>query len=620
MRHGWSAAAAIVAVSITFAAVRRMTARPAAARETRPVAIPVYAGALARLDRSLVRLDAALTGRDPAAVRRAFRDARASYKRVELFAEYYGASEVRTLNGVPMPKAESEDPETPLPPVGLQVVESIVFPALDTARTTEARQLVSYMRAAVGTLSRMGADTMPGDAYLFDAMRQEVTRVSTLGIAGFDASASGDAIVEAAEALAGVREALVPYRQALIHRAPAALARLDVTLDSAIAYLRAHPDFDGFDRLTFISRHAIPTARALVRAQEALAIGAPPKPRAWSARAASIFEPSAIDEHFFAATDAPRRDSGLVSLGRDLFFDPVLSPSGDRSCATCHVPERAFTDGRARAELLAGHVTRRPARNTPTLINAALQPTQFADGRVRTLEDQASDVVGNVSEMGGSLALAAGTVRRRPEYRRRFAGTFRAAEDTAVSGRTLRLVLAAYVRSLTAMNSPFDRAVRGDDRAMRAEAREGFNLFMGRARCGTCHFAPTFSGAMPPAMMENEPEVIGVPSRNVSRRATIDPDSGRFNVRRIDQHRHAFKTPTLRNVALTAPYMHNGVFPTLEAVVDFYDAGGGAGIGARLAHQTLPADSLHLTQRQKRAIVAFLEALTDTTGLTARPR
>ncbi len=240
MRHGWSAAAAIVAVSITFAAVRRMTARPAAARETRPVAIPVYAGALARLDRSLVRLDASLTARDPAAVRSAFREARASYKRVELFAEYYGASEVRTLNGVPMPKAESEDPETPLPPVGLQVVESIVFPALDTARTTEARQLVSYMRAAVGTLSRMGADTMPGDAYLFDAMRQEVTRVSTLGIAGFDASASGDAIVEAAEALTGVREALVPYRQALIWSAPAALARLDLTLDSATTYLRQH--------------------------------------------------------------------------------------------------------------------------------------------------------------------------------------------------------------------------------------------------------------------------------------------------------------------------------------------------------------------------------------------
>ena len=620
MRHGWSAAAAIVAMSVTFAAVRRMTARPALARETGAAGMPIYAAALARLDRSLVQLDATLGTRNSSDVRRAFRETRTAYKRVELFVEYYGAADLRALNGVPMPKAEDEDPETPLPPVGLQVVEAIVFPTLDTARTTEARQLVSYMRAAVQSLSRAGADTMPGDAYLFDAMRQEITRVSTLGVAGFDASTSGDAIVEAAEALEGVRDAFAPYRQALIRRKPAALARLDVTFAGAIAYLRAHPDFDSFDRLAFIAYHAVPTARALATAQRELDIGAPPKPRAWSARAASIFERRAVDERFFAATDAPRPDSGLVTLGRDLFFDPVLSPAGTRSCATCHVPERAFTDGRARAELLPGHGSTRRARNTPTLINAALQPTQFADGRARTLEDQASDVVGNASEMGGSLALAADAVRRRPEYRRRFAGVFRNAADTAVSSRTLRLVVAAYVRSLTAMNSSFDRAVHGDEAAMSADAREGFKLFMGRAKCGTCHFAPLFSGAMPPALTENEPEVIGVPSRNVSRRAVVDPDSGRFNVRRIDQHLHAFKTPTLRNVALTAPYMHNGVFPTLESVVDFYDAGGGAGIGARPAHQTLPADSLHLTPRQKRAIVAFLEALTDTTGLSGRPR
>jgi len=110
-----------------------------------------------------------------------------------------------------------------------------------------------------------------------------------------------------------------------------------------------------------------------------------------------------------------------------------------------------------------------------------------------------------------------------------------------------------------------------------------------------------------------------VPARAVSRRPAIDPDSGRFNVRRIDQHLHAFKTPTLRNVELTAPYMHNGAFETLEQVVDFYDAGGGRGLGLELAHQTLPADSLHLSREEKGALVAFMKALTDTAGMTARP-
>jgi cytochrome c peroxidase len=272
-----------------------------------------------------------------------------------------------------------------------------------------------------------------------------------------------------------------------------------------------------------------------------------------------------------------------------------------------------------RADLLHGQAGRR-ARNTPTLVNAAFQPTLFADGRVRTLEDQATDVLGSASEMGSSLTLATAAVRRVPRYRAGFAAVFGDEPDGALTQRTLRLALAAYVRSLTTLRSPFDRAVRGDTTAMSTEARAGFNVFMGKARCGTCHFAPLFGGAMPPTLTENEPEVIGVPVGRRTRGAVVDPDSGRFNVRRIAQHLHAFKTPSLRNVALTAPYMHNGVFPTLESVVDFYDVGGGAGIGAKQAHQTLPPDSLHLTAAEKRAIVAFMQTLTDTAGTTARPR
>ena len=615
MRHAQSAAAAILMMSVAVSATRRMTASPTVST----AAIPVYTAALGRLDVSLMRLDAALSRADSTALRRTFREARAMYKRVELFAEYYSAAQVPELNGVPMARAQDEDPETPLRPVGLQVLESILFPHVDRLRRTEGRELVGYMRTAVHSLRAREVDSMPGDSYVFDAMRQELARVSSLGIAGFDATLSGDAMAEAAEAIIGIQDALAPYRSGLMERDTATLARLDAALARAIAYLRAHADFDRFDRLTFLTRYAVPAARALVAAQRTLGIGAPQRPRAWSATAASLFDDGAIDPHFFAATDAPRSSPAIVTLGRDLFFDVLLSPSGTRSCATCHVPERAFTDGRARAALLGSHASVSRARNTPTLINAALQPTQFADNRVRTLEDQATDVLGNASEMGGSLAMAAARVWREPHYRRQFAAAFGGSADTALSPRTLRLAVAAYVRSLTALRSPFDRAVRGNAAALSDEEAAGFNLFMGKAKCGTCHFAPLFGGAMPPSLTENEPEVIGVPARLGARRASVDPDSGRFNVRRIDQHLHAFKTPSLRNAALTAPYMHNGAFPTLESVVDFYDVGGGAGIGARLQHQTLPTDSLHLSARQKRAIVAFLGALTDTAGTSARP-
>lgn len=145
-------------------------------------------------------------------------------------------------------------------------------------------------------------------------------------------------------------------------------------------------------------------------------------------------------------------------------------------------------------------------------------------------------------------------------------------------------------------------------RSKNASASSGSSV----AGCGTCHFAPLFNGTVPPAYTQTESEVIGVPSRAVTRNAGIDPDLGRFVITRRPTQRHAFKTPTLRNVELTAPYMHNGVYRTLEEVLDFYNRGGGAGIGSEVPNQTLPFDKLDLTTTEQRAIIAFLRTLTDT--------
>jgi cytochrome c peroxidase len=577
-----------------------------------------YSEGLARFDASLVRLDASLQSADVAAMQRAFRDSRASFKRIEAFVEYFGSFAARDLNGPPLWHPEDEDPEAPLPPSGLQVIEAAVFPTLDTSALREARRQIAPMRARVSQLVLAGVDTMPGDAFFFDAMKHEIARVASLGIAGFDATVSGDAILEAAMALDGVSEALAPYRAQLERRGRASLDTLDARLDRAARYARENADFDTFDRLRFIRDYIQPVAHALGDAQSVLAIGPPPRPRAWSAKATSMFDRDAYDPMYFASTDAQPASSGVVALGRELFFDTTLTPTSGRSCASCHAPERAFTDGRQRAQLIAGHVARGGGRNTPTLINAGLQPTLFADNRVRTLEDQATDVLGSASEMGGSLDGATAVLRRRG-YADRFSNLFRGWPDSTLSPRTVRLALAAYVRSLVALDSPFDRAVRGDSTALTPQERLGFNLFMGKATCGTCHFAPMFNGAGPPTLFESEPEVIGVPSNDLPKNAVIDPDSGRFNVRRIDLHLGAFKTPTLRNVALTAPYMHNGVFQTLDDVVRFYDGGGGRGMGVRGVTQTLPSDSLHLTATERDAIVAFMKTLTDTAGTTTRP-
>ena len=608
MNARWTVLAGVVAIGATISAVRGSTR--AAAPSPVEAAFARYDDGLLHLDRALLTLDASLRTGDTVDARAAFRRARAAYKRIELFVEYYRSAEMRELNGVPMDRAEDEDPETPRRPVGMQMVEMALYPGEVPDTVRAARAYIGYMRIAIAQLRRAGADSMPGEAYLFDAMRQEIARVSTLGVAGFDATASGDAVIESAEALQGVSDALEPYRARSAQTVP--FSAMDTAFARAIAFLRSARSPDRLDRVAFLSRHAVPLAHRLADVQRALGIEAPAKPRAWSAHAASIYDRDAFDRAFFAATDAPRPSHAVIDLGRTLFSETALSGSGARSCASCHLPARAFTDGRARAPLLALHGSERPSRNTPTLINAGLQPTLFADGRVRTLEDQATDVIGNPREMGGSLDGAAAVLRARPEYIARFALAFPSESGGALTGRTLRLALAAYVRSLVALGSRFDRAVRGDSVAMSREERRGFDLFMGRAGCGTCHFAPLFNGATPPTLTESEPEVIGAPVAPRRHGARIDPDSGRFDVRRIDQHLHAFRTPTLRNVELTAPYMHNGVYRTLEEVIDFYDVGGGHGIGADLPNQTLPADSLHLSRGEKRAILAFLRTLTDT--------
>ena len=162
------------------------------------------------------------------------------------------------------------------------------------------------------------------------------------------------------------------------------------------------------------------------------------------------------------------------------------------------------------------------------------------------------------------------------------------------------------------MNSKFDNYMRGDLTAMNEQEVLGFNLFMGKAKCGTCHFVPLFSGAVPPLFDKMESEVLGVPATTDTINAQIDADSGKYHLYKMPHQLHSFKTPGLRNVELTAPYMHNGVYKTLEEVIRFYDRGGGAGLRLEVQNQTLPPDKLLLTNEEQNALVSFLKALTDT--------
>ena len=585
-----------------------------------PHSLPRYAPSLARLrfEAGLDTLGQALerlaTSRDSSGHdrERALGSARSAYKRVECLVTVLSPTLSALLNG---PLLEDEDrPPPPLgAPAGFQVVEAALSGDPDRPSRDSVRRTVEAMHAGLRDFRDATRFVHVEDAVLLDAFRLELARVVTLGLAGFDTDRHPTLeAVAAFEGMQSLAEAATADRAG--DELQLAWGALDSALARAAGYLRAHPDFDSLDRLAFIVGYANPASRAVATVRNHLPDARPPLRRLWRATAATVFEPDAFDPAAYAPSFAPPPSAPLVALGRRLFNEPALSGPATRSCATCHNPTRAFTDGRARPVVLA-HAMVAP-RHTPTLLNAAYQPVLFDDGRAGSLEAQAEAVLASPAEMGGSEAVAARRLAQDTSYRAAFARVFDA-PDQRPTGRRVRVALAAYVRSLSALDSRFDRAVAGDPDALSASEQRGFTVFMGKGRCGVCHFAPLFNGTMPPDFATSEPEIIGVPSRADLRYPRLDADPGRAGYDHVPEHRGAFRVPTLRNIALTAPYMHNGVFTTLDQVVDFYDHGGGAGLGLAVG-QTLARRRLRMTPGEKRDLVAFLGALTDTT-LQPRP-
>jgi cytochrome c peroxidase len=221
--------------------------------------------------------------------------------------------------------------------------------------------------------------------------------------------------------------------------------------------------------------------------------------------------------------------------------------------------------------------------------------------------------------MHGQIAMAAKQLQKSQDYQALFSKAFGDTTKNSVSKERVQISIATYIRSLNGLHSKVDRYLEGDKTALNQDELTGFNLFMGKAKCATCHFMPLFNGSIPPSYLETESEIIGVPAKPDTARATLDSDIGKFRTFNRELHKNAFKIPTVRNAALTAPYMHNGVYKSLEEVIDFYNRGGGIGIGIKLENQTLPSDPLQLSKKEKEQIVLFIHALTDTVGLTSIP-
>jgi cytochrome c peroxidase len=285
----------------------------------------------------------------------------------------------------------------------------------------------------------------------------------------------------------------------------------------------------------------------------------------------------------FAPADDPLSEA-VARLGRQLFFDPRLSRTGTVSCASCHDPAHAFADPRPVSQGVDGQ---RGTRNAPALVNLAWSESFFWDGRAATLEEQVGMPIANPIEMDSFVADAVARLGAVPAYARAFVDAF----GTAPSETTLRRALASFVRTLVSGGSAYDRFLAGDATALSAGAARGRDIFLGeRAGCFHCHPTGSLTNQ---GFFNNGSYVAG-------------GDRGRQAITGRTGDLGKFKVPGLRNVAASAPYMHDGTLPTLEAVIDQYDRGGRG--DPSTDPQIIP---LHLAAAEKADLLAFLRALTD---------
>lgn len=543
-------------------------------------------------------------------LRHLFLSIRASYKAVAPLTEFYNTYETRMLNGPALKWADDDNPTIIFEPHGFQVIEEMLFSRKNTVDYASLKKEIGLILPLIQTfLKEKNLDYKFRTELVFDALQSSIIRLMTLGITGFDSPIAQNSIPEAKSTIESIKTILGFYKTSIFSKEIAGYSSIESILNGSIQYLSANNSFNSFDRLTFIKKWLIPVYSFIVHTRAANNLFPDDVRTSLNIKATSLFDSSIFNINAFSPTKRYQLTNARVELGRKLFYDPILSATGKRSCASCHKPELAFTDGLKTA--LAVDEKTYLLRNTPTILNSALQKRQFYDSRATVLENQLSDVIHNQEEMKGSLKESVQVLKKDSVYKQLFQNAY-SDEYDKIDQYIIANAISSYIRSLVSFNSNFDKYMQGDESKLSAIEKKGANLFMGKAKCATCHFVPLFNGLAPPFFTESESEVLGVPATTSKKNPVLDGDKGKFLFTKSIIHLNSFKTPTLRNVALSAPYMHNGVYNTLEEVMEFYNNGGGKGLNIAPENQTLPFDKLNLTKNEISSIIAFMKALTDT--------
>lgn len=538
-------------------------------------------------------LDSLKNSKSKEAFQHHYRYARRYFKYAEPVLAFTDITNYRYLNQPNILKADEDDfTDIKLKePSGFQVLEELIF-----ADSLDIAAIQKNTKQTCNRLKLVSKNTYfkPYKNYHFLwLLRNEINRVALTGITGFDSPVLENSMEESGFAYQRLKDYLAIFKSTF--KDPELINSWNTEIEQTLHMLKGN--FNTFDRFAFIKNHTHKQLSLWTETVEDWHVEFP-FTLALNHEANSLFSNETFNLAYFADPQSGEESEEHIFLGKMLFNDSRLSSTGKMSCASCHQSQLAFTDGK--------RISDRQTRNSPTLSYAGLQQSFFYDARSGSLEGQIVSVVENETEFHTSSEDMAKVISEDSVYQTAFSKLYMSA-----TGDNIRFAIAAYIRSLSPFDSRFDRNINNQEQSLSANEIRGFNLFTGKAKCATCHFAPVFNGTVPPEFTETELELLGVPVTNDTVNATIDPDLGRYDVYHTDQRKFFFKTPTVRNISKTGPYMHNGVYTTLEEVMEFYDRGGGAGIGIELEHQTLPPDPLHLTEKEKQDIIAFLKTLND---------
>ena len=548
-------------------------------------------------------------------IREEIRKARLQLKMVDFWLRYFEPVAYNKINGPLAVEWENEVFEKFEKPyrrdgAGLSLAELYL-----DGQNINKDTLLRLIQSSLAATKTFQADSITGQLDTFDhfflANRLYLLNLAAIYTTSFECPNNSNIIPELRVMLNGVKDIYSSYNISF-PSTPITNEYLSL-YNKMILFVIAQPsDHTLFDHYTFIKDYLNP----LFAINQKLISTYNVVSKSYNDYTLNDEAPSIFDKSLYT----PQNSKGIYSLVKDpaaldeikhigklLFYDPILSGNNRRSCISCHKSTQYFTDTTMATGIQFNEKDPLP-RNTPSLVNVIYNHLLMLDGKHISLQDQGKAVMTSPIEMGGNEQEILTKVLSCKEYKTAFKKFLKLTpEEKDITFNHIVSAVTFYYADFSNFYSPFDEAMN-HNKPLAKESIRGFNLFMGKARCATCHFVPQFNGVKPP-YISTEFEVLGVPADTGYTR--LSEDKGRYGVNPAHETMNAFRTGSIRNAEYTGPYMHNGIFKTLDQVIEFYDAGGGAGKKLIVENQTLARDSLKLTPVEKKELISFIHSLNE---------